>query len=320
MGLDNDVVNLAKAIRQHESGNRAVLPGEGSAVGGKSRYQYTHETWRSVAGKYLGDANTALNLQNENKATYLRIKDWKDKGFNPAQIASMWNAGEGRPDAYKQNWRGTNKYGVKYDTPAYVNRVYQTYKKLRGSNVALAAEETPTETKPKEGIFARAGKFIVKDIFGGGQEKETNIGGDLLRSTFGSRGLAGVAQMPGKVLSLPAQAKTSQMLSESAGSTAEQATQLLQRARTEKDALKKGKMIKMAKELFAESQKTLQFRDEEINKDILSPKETLSTSINAALTAPMITSGGVVGGAPVASKIGGGGGMATKLASSLYGE
>ena len=43
----------------------------------------------------------------------------------------MWNAGEGRPDAYKQNWRGVNKWGVRYDTPAYVNKVYNTYKQIK---------------------------------------------------------------------------------------------------------------------------------------------------------------------------------------------
>ena len=148
--LDNDVVNLAKAIRQHESGNRAVLPGEGSAVGGASRYQYTHGTWKSVAGKYLGDPNAPLTLENENKATYLRIKEWKDKGYNPAQIASMWNAGEGRPDAYKQNWRGINKWGVKYDTPAYVNKVYATYQKMKGENPTpqMSAEALPQQQDP----------------------------------------------------------------------------------------------------------------------------------------------------------------------------
>jgi len=34
-----------------------------------------------------------LTLENENKATYLKIKDWKSQGYNPAQIASMWNSG-----------------------------------------------------------------------------------------------------------------------------------------------------------------------------------------------------------------------------------
>lgn len=130
--LDQDVVNLAKAIRQVESGNRAVTPQEGSQLGGNSRYQYTHDTWKGVAGKYLGDPNAELNLQNENKATYLRIKDWKDQGYNVGQVASMWNAGEGRPNAYQEDHRGVNEYGVEYDTPGYAQKVSQAYRQMKG--------------------------------------------------------------------------------------------------------------------------------------------------------------------------------------------
>lgn len=130
-GMDAEAVLLAKAIRQHESGNVAQIPGEGSEVGGASLYQYTHGTWKSTAQKYLGDANAPMTRENENKATYLKILDWKKKGYNPAQIASMWNAGEGKPNAYAENWRGVNKWGVAYDTPSYVNKVYNTYKQLK---------------------------------------------------------------------------------------------------------------------------------------------------------------------------------------------
>jgi len=131
--LDQDAVNLSKAIRQMESGNRAVTPSEGSTLGGASRYQFTHGTWKKYAKEILGDENAPLSLENENQVAYTKIKKWKDQGYNVGQIASMWNAGEGRPDAYKENWRGTNKYGVKYDTPAYAEKVAAEYHKLKGS-------------------------------------------------------------------------------------------------------------------------------------------------------------------------------------------
>lgn len=150
MALDQDVVNLAKAIRQHESGNKAQLPGEGAELGGKSLYQYTHGTWKSVAGKYLGDQNAQLTRENENKATYLRIADWKKQGYNPAQIASMWNAGEGRPNAYKENWRGVNKYGVKFDTPAYVAKVYETYKQEKAKTTPPQPTQQPQLSQPAQ--------------------------------------------------------------------------------------------------------------------------------------------------------------------------
>jgi hypothetical protein len=137
MELDQDVINLAKAIRQIESGNRAVLPAEGISLGGASRYQFTTSTWNGLAKKYLNDINAPLTLENENKVAYNRIKEWKNAGYNPAQIASMWNAGEGKPNAYKENWRGINEYGVKFDTPAYVKKVYAEYQKQKQLNPPL---------------------------------------------------------------------------------------------------------------------------------------------------------------------------------------
>lgn len=150
--LDKDVVNAAKAIRQVESGNNAVTPREGSQLGGASRYQYTHDTWRGVAGKYLGDQNAPLTLENENKATYLRIKDWKDQGYNIGQIASMWNAGEGRPNAYMENHRGVNEYGVAYDTPGYAKKVAEAYQQIKNSSFGgnYAPPPTPPQFNPAD--------------------------------------------------------------------------------------------------------------------------------------------------------------------------
>ena len=126
--LDQDVINLAKAIRQHETGNRAVKGASGEMA---SRYQYMPGTWKSTAAKYLGNANAPLTLENENKATYLKILDWKKAGYNPAQIASMWNSGSPK-------WEGKvgiNKAGVKYDVPNYVNSVYSLYKKNKEESI-----------------------------------------------------------------------------------------------------------------------------------------------------------------------------------------
>lgn len=124
--LDQDVVRLAKAIRQVETGNRPIKGASGEL---SSRYQYMPATWKATAKKYLGNENAELTLENENKATYLKIKDWKDSGYGPDQIASMWNSGQ--PD-----WEGkvgVNKAGVKYDVPSYVSKVGAEYKKLKSS-------------------------------------------------------------------------------------------------------------------------------------------------------------------------------------------
>jgi len=116
---------LAAAIKQHESGGNYNASG-GSGESGA--FQYTEPTWAQYSGEYtkdkLGQAQSlAPTPANQDAVTVYKIQKWMDSGYTPEQIASMWNAGQGRPDAYKQNWRGTNKYGVKYDTPAYVDSV-----------------------------------------------------------------------------------------------------------------------------------------------------------------------------------------------------
>ena len=158
--LDQNVQALMRAISIQESGNKAVLPQE-KGIGGASIYQYTTGTWKGVAEKYLGDANAPLTRANENKATYFRIKDWKDSGKNPAQIASMWNAGEGEPDAYKGTFSnggtssGTNKYGVDFNVPAHTKKVMANFRnelskiKPRTKSV-LAAEEPVIDEKVEE--------------------------------------------------------------------------------------------------------------------------------------------------------------------------
>jgi hypothetical protein len=166
--LDIDVVNLSKAIRQVETGNRPVSGASGEMA---SRYQYMPATWKSTAQKYLGDANAPLTLENENKATYLKIKDWKDAGYKPDQIASMWNSG-------KPEWQGkvgVNSSGVKYDVPGYVSKVGAEYKKIKGSTVApVAAAAAPTITADQQADAATQERY--GSVFGANTENPTMLG------------------------------------------------------------------------------------------------------------------------------------------------
>lgn len=149
--VDRSVVAMMRALAQHESGNRAVLPQE-KGIGGASIYQYTTDTWKGVAQKYLGDANAPLTRANENKATYYRIKEWKDTGYKPAQIASMWNAGEGEPDAYTGKFSsgkpsiGTNDYGVNYNVPAHAQSVISKFQ----NELTKIKSESPTASETTE--------------------------------------------------------------------------------------------------------------------------------------------------------------------------
>lgn len=141
--LDPGVVMMMRAIATKETPSGQATPGASGEL--PSRFQYTPGTWRAVAGRYLGDSNAPLNSANENKATYYRIKSWKDAGKQPYEIAAMWNAGEKAPDAWDPvtGHEGVNTYGVKYDTPTYVRDVVTNLKNLSAKQKSINSFSQP---------------------------------------------------------------------------------------------------------------------------------------------------------------------------------
>jgi hypothetical protein len=121
--IDPTIKALASAILQKESGGNYKAKGGSGEYGA---YQFMPATWKSWAGNHLSDPNAPMTVENQNKVAYAQIKMLKDKGLNPAQIASQWNSG--KPNAYKENHRGVNKFGIAYDTPKYVADVSAIYK------------------------------------------------------------------------------------------------------------------------------------------------------------------------------------------------
>lgn len=134
-GLDPDAVNLTKAIRQEESGGNATEEGKSGEYGA---YQWEPATWDSMSKASGVDVPLKqATLQQQNQVAYNQVKQWKDQGYNIGQIASMWNAGAGDPNAYLEDHKGTNAEGVSYDTPTYAKNVatyYQQYKNQGASN------------------------------------------------------------------------------------------------------------------------------------------------------------------------------------------
>lgn len=131
--LDPSVVALAKSIRQEESGGNYTEKGKSGEYGA---YGFTQPTWKMLAGKYLGNANANINDPTaQDKVAYYAMLADKQAGLSPEQIASKWNSGN--PNAYNQGHKGTNQYGVSYDTPAYVNRVMATYSTYKNQAQAI---------------------------------------------------------------------------------------------------------------------------------------------------------------------------------------
>ncbi len=148
--LDPQVVNLAKSIRQSETGGDFSKTGKSGEYGG---YQFTQPTWDSYSKQY--GINTPLHTatpEQQNAVAYNKIKEWKDSGKDVTQIASMWNAGEGEPNAYTGKFsdgspsKGVNKSGVKYNVPAYAESVARGYQTLKGGGSVSADPNNPSST------------------------------------------------------------------------------------------------------------------------------------------------------------------------------
>lgn len=139
--LDPQALNLAKAIRRAETGSSTDPYNARGASGESGAYQFMPDTWKQWAGQYLGNATAEMSVENQNRVAYSRIKELKDQGYNPAQIASMWNSGD--KNAYtgvrsdgktKTVGRIKNSAGVEVDidVPGYTKKVSQYYNELKG--------------------------------------------------------------------------------------------------------------------------------------------------------------------------------------------
>lgn len=165
--IDPTVRRLVSAIAQTETG--AASPEaytKRGASGEYGRYQFMPDTWAKIAPQ--AGVNVPLeqaSIEDQNKVAYSKIKAWKDQGYNPAQIASMWNAGEGRPNAYRENWRGVNSQGVAYDTPAYAQKVSALYQGSQAPMNYQTSVDLPDE-KPKPGEVSYETEPTLGDAIG----------------------------------------------------------------------------------------------------------------------------------------------------------
>ena len=139
--LDPSVLALTKAIGQTESGGNYNAVGDNGNSHGA--YQYQDSTWKQYAKDVLGDENAPMTVENQNKVTYGKIKEWKDQGYTPAQIASKWNSGGF--DTYKNHdAQGYNaQQGVNFNVPEYVAKVSQEFRNNMGTAQAQGYNPKP---------------------------------------------------------------------------------------------------------------------------------------------------------------------------------
>lgn len=106
--------NIANAIKTVESGGNYNAKGASGEIGA---YQFMGSTWKQWAKEFLGDANAQPTPQNQDAVAQAKIESLLQQGKTPEEIALIWNAGT----AVRRS--GVNKYGVKYDSGAYADKV-----------------------------------------------------------------------------------------------------------------------------------------------------------------------------------------------------
>ena len=130
--LDMKVASVVKGLAFAENGGIPDVsnPSQGQTGEMKSIFQFTPDTWKNYAQQVSGKADLPMTPENESLVAYHKVGDWMQKGYTVPQIASMWNAGVGEPNAYTGKFSdgssstGINKkYGVKYDVPGYAKKV-----------------------------------------------------------------------------------------------------------------------------------------------------------------------------------------------------
>lgn len=197
--LDPTVVALARAIKKQETGAMKDAYNARGGSGEFGAYQYMPDTWKQWSKEFLGAENAPMSIENQNKVAYHRVKQLKDSGYTPAEVAAAWNAGEGRvKDGSWKTWTGTNKQGVKYDTPSYVKKVSEYYQQLKPVQQPLGPNEVQIPGMDKtfdfgdpqaamkgpdanEGFMANLGDTLVNPF-----TKLAIAGGNLLQDAVGA--------------------------------------------------------------------------------------------------------------------------------------
>lgn len=148
--LDPQLVNLAKAIRQTESGGDFTAQGKSGEYGA---YQFTDPTWNAAAKQF--GVNVPLEQatpEEQNEVAYKQLAQWKQQNpdWNIGNFASAWNAGVGESNAYQGTFSdgslssGTNKYGAKYNVSQYAKSVADAYQTLKNGGQVSADPNNPS--------------------------------------------------------------------------------------------------------------------------------------------------------------------------------
>lgn len=149
--IDQTALNLSRAIRDAEGGDYNNTSGDAGTSAGA--YQWNNgkiplkpgevpANFKSSAQSLGLDPND-FSQTNQDHVAYEEIKKDLDSGLTQSQIAAKWNSG------LTTGWENhvgdvvINGKTVHYDTPAYVNKVKESYLKYSGQSNSPASGLTP---------------------------------------------------------------------------------------------------------------------------------------------------------------------------------
>lgn len=135
--------SIVKALAYQENGGKVDInnPSAGQSGEMKSIFQFLPSTWDDDSKKVFGK-KVPLTSDNETYVMKQKVIKWIDEGKNVSEMASIHNSGN--PNAYKENHKGVNKYGVPYDTPTYAKNVTDYARKFYDEK--LKEQEKPQFT------------------------------------------------------------------------------------------------------------------------------------------------------------------------------
>lgn len=161
------------------------------------------------------------------------------------------------------------------ENPANIQFVVNDFKNKYGTPVASNDLASSINTGTEN---------VVRDIVGTQQSQSQGFLPSLIRTTVGSQGLAGVAQLPGRVAAEPGLISDTTSGFQRVADLANQAGNAQAQANKTSDPVEKAKLIKFAAETLATA-RDLDSSMKGLASDIITPGQAIGTTVNAALTA-----------------------------------
>lgn len=179
---DPKILKVVQTLRQIESGGDYSAVGDGGDAHGAFQYnERTGPGWKNIARQYLGDENAPMDRANQNKATYMRIADWKNQGFNLEEIPALWNGAtktpEGRYTCVNQEY--CNKFretlmGMQQPTPPLYQQQQSGTAPL---SQPVTTNQPPTLEETKEKLSTKRNLEYKEE---GGKDFGTRLGKGVL--------------------------------------------------------------------------------------------------------------------------------------------